>query len=104
MVKNQFLRFIIYTIILIRFLGCTTDFSTNQFTSNWSDMHDRIWIGSEYWANPLQDWQLKNGRLECVVSGGDRNVFLLTHKLKDKTGPFEMSVRFGQMDFKENQY
>jgi hypothetical protein len=98
MVKNQFFRFIIYIIILIRFLGCTTDFSANQFTSNWSDMHDRIWIGPEFWANPLQDWQLKNGRIECVVSGDDRNLFLLTRLLKDETGNLEMSVRLGRLD------
>ncbi len=44
----------------------------------------RTWIGPEYWANPLQDWQLNNGRIECVQSGGDRNVFLLTHELTSK--------------------
>jgi hypothetical protein len=57
-----------------------------------------VWIGPEYWANPLQDWQVNNGRIECVVSGGNRNVYLLTHELGAQAGNLDMSVRVGQLD------
>ena len=40
---------------------------------------ERAWLGPQYWANPLQDWRLIDGRIECCVSGGDRNVFWLTY-------------------------
>jgi hypothetical protein len=46
----------------------------------------------------LQDWQLSNGRVECFVSGGYRNLFLLTHRLEKVIEPFEMSVQFGRLD------
>ena len=38
----------------------------NAFQSDWKNQNDRIWIGPEYWANPMEDWQLKEGRLECT--------------------------------------
>ncbi len=47
---------------------------------------EREWLGPDYWTNPLQDWKLANGRLECRVSGGDRNVFLLTKEVADRPG------------------
>src|SRR5438552_18628870 len=36
------------------------------FASRWEQCHDRVWLGPEYWANPLQDWRLAGGRIECV--------------------------------------
>ena len=58
----------------------------------------RIWVGPEYWANPLQDWQLNDGCIECVQSGGDRNVYLLTRSISARDGYFNMSVTLGQLD------
>jgi alkaline phosphatase D len=54
----------------------------------------RVWLGPQYWANPLQDWQASDGRIECAVSGGDRNVYWLTRELTG--GDFTMSVRLGR--------
>src|SRR3954451_18850014 len=28
--------------------------ATAQFESRWNDSPDRVWLGPEYWANPLQ--------------------------------------------------
>ena len=81
------------TIILLN--SCTPD---QTFNSDLPEKVSRIWIGPEYWSNPLQDWQLNNGRIECVVSGGDRNVFLLTHELVETTGDLKISVRLGQLN------
>ena len=50
----------------------------------------------------VQDWQLNNGRIECIASGGDRNVYLLTHELIEKPGTLNMSVNFGQLDESES--
>ena len=57
----------------------------------------RCWLGAQFWSNPMQDWQLNNGRIECISSGGDRNVFLLTHELIDNSGNLQMSVRLGRI-------
>lgn len=67
--------------------------STPQFQSNFVTSQARTWIGPEYWANPLQDWQVKNGKLECLVSKKNRNVHVLTKKLDTINGDLNMRVK-----------
>ncbi len=67
-----------------------------EFRSDFSS-HDRVWIGPQYWANPLQDWRLHDGRVEAAASGGNRNLFLLTHELSGAVAPFEIRVRLGKL-------
>ncbi len=69
-----------------------------EFHSAFPTHTERTWIGPEYWANPLQDWRVANGRLECAVSGMNRNVNLLTHQLGGRAGGFEISVRLGALE------
>ncbi|MDZ7639856.1 MAG: alkaline phosphatase D family protein [Bryobacterales bacterium] len=57
-----------------------------------------VWLGPDYWANPMQDWRRRGKRFECHVSGGDRNVFSLTRELKAEPGDFAMSVRLGKLN------
>ncbi len=59
---------------------------------------ERVWIGPEFWSNPLQDWRLRDGRIECIVSGGDRHVYLLTRELAQRRGTVAMRVRMGRME------
>jgi alkaline phosphatase D len=68
-----------------------------EFASDFVEHTERAWIGPEYWANPLQDWRVARGRLECFVSGMNRNVQLLTHTLGSKNAGFRMSVKFGRL-------
>ena len=70
----------------------------DEFHCSLPENVQRVWIGPDYWSNPLQDWQLKDGRIECITSGGDRNVYLLTHELNKNVGDFKMSVCLGQLD------
>lgn len=59
---------------------------------------DRVWLGPEFWANPLQDWQLRKGRIECVIAGGQRNVYLLTRELTDEPGTVSMTVDIARLE------
>src|SRR5579871_6198090 len=59
---------------------------------------DRPWLGPQFWANPVQDWRLREGRMECFVSGGDRNVYLLTHDVVSTPGTLEMNVLVGRLE------
>ena len=68
------------------------------FRSSWDRARDRIWLGPEYWANPLQDWQVANQRIECVNAAADRNVHLLTRQLSSRPGTVELRVRIGRAD------
>jgi len=67
------------------------------FMSDWHRTPDRVWIGPEYWANPLQDWRVAGGRLECTKAAPDRHVHLLTYALSTEAGSFTTSVRVGRL-------
>lgn len=60
------------------------------FESKWRG--NRVWIGPEYWANPLQDWRLE-GDTVLVRAGENRTLHLLTHQLGTSGGGWWMSVR-----------
>ena len=68
-----------------------------EFRSEWPAGASRVWVGRDYWANPLQDWRLRNGLLECHVAGGDRNVFLLTREISGRPGHLDLSVTLGRL-------
>ena len=72
--------------------------NADSFHASWADGVERIWAGPEFWANRLQDWQVKNGRLECVAGGPNRNVHILTHELSNRREGFIMSARIGWLD------
>ncbi len=76
------------------------DSRNDDFASQWQATPDRVWIGQDYWANPMQDWRIANGRLECIKAAADRNVHLLTRQLGAQQGDLRMSVRVGRMDGK----
>ncbi len=75
--------------------------------SGWNQNSKRYWIGPDYWANRLQDWQINNGRLECIGGGNPlRTVHVLTHSLSPVKGDLSMSIRVGvisrKKDFSKN--
>jgi len=55
----------------------------------------RTWIGPDYWTNPLMNWQLSNGRIECTHGGLVNEVHTLTHQLVGGDGSFQMQTRVG---------
>jgi hypothetical protein len=64
----------------------------------WSRTPDRIWLGPDFWANPLQDWRLAGGRLECLKAARGRNVQWLTREVSDRPGDLTLRVRLGSLD------
>ncbi len=65
---------------------------------NWSDTHDRVWLAGNCWANPMEDWMIRDGAAECITAGGDRNIHLITHQLTDPGEPFQTSVVISQVE------
>src|SRR4029077_5905527 len=51
----------------------------------------------EYWANPLQDWRVAGGRIECIKAAANRNVHLLTRQLGEQAGDLEMTICIGRV-------
>ena len=69
-------------------------FRQTSFTAEFSNS-DRTWIGRDFWAVPMEDWQVQNGRLECTGEREDMRVNLLTALLNDQPESFSASVRLG---------
>ena len=64
-----------------------------DFQSRWGQDADRTWAGNAYWANRLQDWRVRDGRLECIHAGRNRNLQLLTYQLgSDSSLSMEVTV------------
>ncbi|MCM2373538.1 3-keto-disaccharide hydrolase [Aporhodopirellula aestuarii] len=72
--------------------------AANPHQSAWERDHDRIWLGAEYWANPMEDWAIVDGAAELVSAGGYRNVHLITHHLTNPSGAFRMSTRVSEVE------
>ncbi len=72
--------------------------SGDAATVSWKRTHDRVWLGGEIWANPMEDWRVVDGAAECQTTGGDRNLHLITHQVTDATGSIAMSVVVRQVE------
>lgn len=70
----------------------------SSIVGKWSTTHDRIWLGGEFWANPMENWVIADGAAECQSTGGDRNVHLITHQITNLKGSFEMSVDIEEVE------
>jgi hypothetical protein len=64
----------------------------------WARTHDRVWLGGEFWANPMEDWQIADGGAECRSLGGNRSIHSLTHQLTHPTKGFTLSVNVTQLE------
>lgn len=62
--------------------------SATKKESSWHKMADMAWAGPDYWTNRLQDWSIKDRKLECQVQGANRTVHCLTHQLGSSRNRF----------------
>ncbi|MDX2245290.1 MAG: alkaline phosphatase D family protein [Bacteroidia bacterium] len=99
-----FFRFAFVFLLFLSLFSCRQEEETiPAFSSLWPNTQ-RTFLGPDYWANRLQDWQIRNGRLECLVSGPNRNVYLLTHELHPDTATTEMRIRLGFTNLSAKSY
>jgi phosphodiesterase/alkaline phosphatase D-like protein len=71
------------------------------FHADFSDAVDRTWVGPDYYANRLQDWRVRGGRIESVEGSAEkpmRALHLLTHPLSEASGAVRMTVRTGAIE------
>ena len=66
----------------------------------WSRAHDRVWLGGEFWANPMEDWKVVDGAAECQSDGPGRNIHSITHQIQNLPGDFTMSVHVERVALK----
>jgi hypothetical protein len=72
--------------------------NSDKPAGRWANTHDRVWLGEEFWANPMEDWQIIDGAAECQTAGGDRNIHLVTHQITNSEGAFTMTVHVSQVE------
>jgi alkaline phosphatase D len=63
----------------------------------WAKTHDRVFLGGEFWANPMEDWRVSEGGAECLHTGPGRSVHSLTHQIT-RQGAFIMAVTLARLE------
>ena len=87
-----------------KFTHIASDCSTT--VGDWPEECHRTWVGPDLWANRLQDWQIRTGRLECLQNKTDmpmRTVHLLTREISTRKGTVYLSVRTGTLKSNNRQ-
>lgn len=63
----------------------------------WTRTHDRVFLGGQFWANPMEDWRVSEGGAECLSMGGGRSVHSLTHQVT-QNDTFTMEVTLTRLE------
>ncbi|MDL5513940.1 hypothetical protein QSE00_19130 [Arenibacter sp. M-2] len=81
-------------ILLYTLLGCKGKTENKiVYKSDFSGSATPSRVGPEFTPYPFEDWQVSNGKLECLVSKENRTVHLLAPQLSE--GSFDMEVQVG---------
>ena len=75
----------------------------SEFKSDFNSTNDRIWIGENFWAIPMEDWKIADGRVEGVGEIPNARVNILTWNLSAEDGDFELSAKMGLLKSKDNK-
>ncbi len=86
--------------VLVGNFSCNQD-KTSVFW-DFNPIPDRIWAGEDFWTVPLEDWQVKNGRIECNSLLQNATFSVLPYLLTEKEAPFLVSVDMGITKKSEN--
>ncbi|MDZ7718821.1 MAG: alkaline phosphatase D family protein [Balneolaceae bacterium] len=62
------------------------------FQSGWKEWPDMEWVGPGFWGNRLQDWQLRDGKVQCAVSAPNRTLHILTHQITGNPSKLDLQV------------
>lgn len=67
-----------------------------SFSTNWNTSPDRVWPGPGYWGNRLQDWEVKNNRINCtLVVKPRRTLHRVGTSIRGNGGDFTFTVNSG---------
>jgi len=84
--------------VIFLYTGCSSFKKDNSLKADFDTTPDRVWAGQDFWAIPMENWRVKNGRLECVKNGIDNKLIILTRKISNDQKDFSISVRIGMLD------
>ena len=58
----------------------------------WDVTHNRVWIGGDFWANPMEDWRVHDGWVQSQTTAEHRSIHSVTRQLTDASESFGMSI------------
>ena len=85
-------KIFVLPLFLLLLLTSCAKIQVKRFKSDWQKSPDAVWVGPDLWANRLQDWAIKEGKLECQSTMPMRTVHLMTRSISDKKGNINSSV------------
>ena len=94
MKKNLFL--VLTGCLLAAGLSCTNDKTSVLY--NFDNIPDRVWAGEDFWTVPLEDWQVRDGRVECRSVIQQATFSVLPIVLKDGNDMFKVSFEMGLLN------
>lgn len=85
---------LLFAALIFVFFACSQK-QFIEFSTDFNNTYNRVWIGQDFWSIPLEDWRIQDGRLENVGNRFNMRVNLLTCMLSTGPGSAEISVRLG---------
>ena len=86
---------LLFIAVLFVFSSCT---KKGNFESDFDAVHDRIWVGKDFWSIPLEDWKIEDGKLYSTGIIQNSRVNILTHVISPELGDFKLSAKIMLVD------
>ncbi|MBK1831059.1 alkaline phosphatase D family protein [Verrucomicrobiaceae bacterium R5-34] len=74
------------------YLRAAESLTTLTRIDRWNLSHDRIFLGGEFWANPMEDWRVEKGWASCLTGAANRSIHSLVYDLTQPNQPFTLST------------
>ncbi len=94
--KTKVLHFCLAALILFLTGSCREEPISVKY--NFDSLNDRVWIGEDFWSFPLEDWKVRNGRIEFTGEGQQSAVTVLPYTLGEKENSFTIKIEMGLQD------
>jgi len=95
---QRFIKLFLILVFILQLISCKNDDANLQFISKLSKDIKRTWINENFWANRLQDWQLNNGRIECINAEFPlRTVHILPYTISRDSGQIHIEIELGTL-------
>jgi alkaline phosphatase D len=80
-------------LLLLMLVSCSDKEKTIEYDFN--SVNDRVWVGEDFWAVPLEDWRVNNGRIEFIGTGQQATCSFLPYLLDGAEKTFKVSFDAG---------
>jgi len=101
-IMKSFIRYICLVVSALLLLhSCRQELLPVQYDFN--TVNNRVWIGEDFWAVPLEDWRVNSGKIEFIGEGLQSTCSLLPYVLNSDGGGFTIKLDMGLSERGENE-